>query len=78
YTEDDLLVHDKTIKDPGIHLMLANMQYPDYPVALGIIRSVEADTYEQSMEHQIEQLKKQSEFTCVDDLLHSGSTWEVK
>lgn len=78
YTEDDLLVHDATMKDPGIHLMLANMQHPNYPVAVGVIRSVEADTYETSLENQIEEVKAQSEFKCVDDLLHSGSTWEVK
>jgi 2-oxoglutarate ferredoxin oxidoreductase subunit beta len=78
YTEDDLLVHDASIKDPGIHLMLANMQYPDYPVAMGVIRSVEADTYERKLEKQIEEVKAQSEYKCVDDLLHSGSTWEVK
>ena len=58
--------------------MLANMQYPDYPVAVGIIRSVEADTYENKMEDQIKQVREESEYKCVDDLLHSGSTWEVK
>ncbi len=78
YTEDDLLVHDATMKDPGIHLMLANMQYPDYPVAVGVIRAVEGDTYEKSLEHQIENVKAQSEYKCMDDLLQSGSTWEVK
>jgi 2-oxoglutarate ferredoxin oxidoreductase subunit beta len=78
YTEDDILVHDAKTTDPGIHLMLANMQYPDYPVAVGIIRSVEADTYNDKMEEQIETVREQSEFKCVDDLLNSGSTWEVK
>ncbi|MFW6103476.1 MAG: 2-oxoacid:ferredoxin oxidoreductase subunit beta, partial [Bacteroidota bacterium] len=78
YTEDDLLVHDATLKDPGIHLMLANMQYPNYPVAMGVIRAVKDDTYERKLENQIRQVKEQSEFDCVDDLLHSGNIWEVK
>jgi len=78
YTEDDILVHDAKTKDPGLHLMLANMQYPDYPVAVGIIRSVESDTYENKMDNQIKAIREQSEYTCVDDLLHSGNTWEVK
>ncbi|MEF8809576.1 MAG: 2-oxoacid:ferredoxin oxidoreductase subunit beta [Bacteroidales bacterium] len=78
YTEDDLLVHDATLKDPGIHLMLANMQYPNYPVAVGVIRAVKNETYERKLENQIRQVKEQSEFGCVDDLLHSGNTWEVK
>jgi len=71
-------VHDAKTKDPGIHLMLANMQYPEYPVAVGIIRSVEADTYDDKMVDQINKIREESEFTCVDDLLNSGSTWEVK
>jgi 2-oxoglutarate ferredoxin oxidoreductase subunit beta len=78
YTEDDILVHDAKTQDPGLHLMLANMQYPDYPVAVGIIRSVESDTYENKMDNQIKAIREQSEYTCVDDLLHSGNTWEVK
>ncbi len=35
-TEKDLLVHDATEPNPGIHYMLSNMKYPDYPVALGV------------------------------------------
>jgi 2-oxoglutarate/2-oxoacid ferredoxin oxidoreductase subunit beta len=78
YVEDDLLVHDQTIKDPGIHLMLANMQNPVYPVAVGLIRAVEADSYEKRLVEQIKQVQQQSEHRCMDDLLHSGNTWEVQ
>jgi len=78
YTEDDILVHDAKEPNPGIHQMLANMRYPDYPVAVGVIRNVESDTYERKMEEQIKQVQEESEYKCVDDLLNSGSTWEVK
>ena len=78
YTEDDILVHDAKEANPGIHLMLANMRYPEYPLAVGVIRAVEGDTYEELMEKQIKEVKEQSSFTCVDDLLRSGSTWEVE
>jgi 2-oxoglutarate ferredoxin oxidoreductase subunit beta len=78
YTEDDVLVHDAKEPNPGIHQMLANMRYPEYPLAVGVIRAVESPTYEELMEHQIEETKKESSFKCMDDLLHSGSTWEVK
>ena len=40
YTEKDILVHNAKEKNQGIHLMLANMSYPEYPVAFGVIRSV--------------------------------------
>ncbi len=78
YTKDDILVHDAYEENPEIHLMLINMHYPDYPVALGVIRSVKCETYDQRVEKQIEEVKKQSDIKCVDDLLRSGSTWEVK
>lgn len=77
YTEKDLLVHNAKEKNPGIHLMLANMRYPDYPVAFGVIRSVEAQTYDQAVSKQVEEVKAKSSFKCVDDLLNSGTTWEV-
>jgi 2-oxoglutarate ferredoxin oxidoreductase subunit beta len=76
-TENDLIVHDATEPNPGIQYMLANMRYPDYPMALGIIRSVPGPTYEKLVEDQIELVKKKSPVKCMDDLLHSGSTWKV-
>ena len=39
-TEKDILVHDAHEPNPGIHYMLANMKYPEYPVALGVLRAV--------------------------------------
>jgi len=77
-SEKDLLKHDAFEPNPGIHYMLANMRYPEYPVALGIIRSVPGNTYENEMEEQIRYIKGNSKIKCVDDLMHSGSTWKVK
>jgi 2-oxoglutarate/2-oxoacid ferredoxin oxidoreductase subunit beta len=37
-TADKLLIHDAQESNPGIQYMLANMKYPEYPVALGVIR----------------------------------------
>lgn len=77
YTEKDVLVHDAKKENPGIHLMLANMRYPEYPVAFGIIRSVDVPTYDKAVRDQVEEVKSKSKFKCVDDLLRSGTTWEV-
>ncbi|HLN21413.1 MAG TPA: 2-oxoacid:ferredoxin oxidoreductase subunit beta [Bacteroidales bacterium] len=77
-TEKDILVHDANEPNPGIHYMLANMQYPDYPVALGVIRSVPAETYDSAVEKQISEIKKASKIKSVDDLLRSGNTWVVE
>ena len=54
-------------------------KYPDYPVALGVIRAVEDDAvYDRAVERQVEEVKAASKIHSVDDLLRSGATWEVE
>lgn len=77
-TEDDLLIHDQYQQDPGIHLMLAKMAPPHFPVALGVIRSAMYPTFDDLVEEQIKQAKATSPIRSVDDLLNSGDTWEIK
>ena len=80
YTLDNILVHNATTADNTLHLKLAMMGYEnDLPVALGIIRSVEAPTFETEIEKQIaEVLQKKPKQTLTDFLLHSSNVWEVK
>jgi len=77
-TESDILVHDAHNEDPTLHLMLARMSPPNFPMVLGVIREVEATTYGELVETQYEQSVKKARFKSMDDLLHSGDTWEVK
>ncbi|MDI3527219.1 MAG: 2-oxoglutarate/2-oxoacid ferredoxin oxidoreductase subunit beta [Tenuifilum sp.] len=77
FTMDDILVHDAYNPNPGIHMMLANMQYPDYPVALGVIRNVKDSTYDDNVRDQVLEVMKNAKIKCVDDLLNSGDTWEL-
>ena len=77
FTENNILVHDALEPNPGIQYMLANMSYPEYPVALGVIRSVPGPTYDRSVETQISEIQKTAKIKCMDDLLISGSTWTV-
>jgi 2-oxoglutarate/2-oxoacid ferredoxin oxidoreductase subunit beta len=76
-TGKDILVHDAQEANPGIQYMLANMKYPEYPVALGVIRSVSGSTYETLVHEQIAGIRKTAKIKCMDDLLMSGSTWNV-
>lgn len=77
FTMDDILVHDAHNPNPGVHMMLANMEYPDYPVALGVIRNVKDSTYDDNVRDQVLEVMKTSKIKSVDDLLNSGDTWEV-
>ena len=75
--EEDILIHDMYQQDAGLHLMLAKMQLPDYPVALGVIRSTSAPSYDELLEEQIREAQRTSKIRNVDDLLNSGDTWEI-
>jgi 2-oxoglutarate/2-oxoacid ferredoxin oxidoreductase subunit beta len=77
-TLDDILIHDATEPDPSLHLSLINMHLPEFPVAFGVIRRVKAPVYDQEMEKQIKEVQSTRKITCMDDLLKSGNTWEVK
>jgi 2-oxoglutarate ferredoxin oxidoreductase subunit beta len=78
YTIDDILTHDAHSYSPFIQMMLVGMSYPTHPVAFGIIRSVERNTYETKLEQQIAEVKAAGKIQCVDDLLNSGDTWTVE
>jgi 2-oxoglutarate ferredoxin oxidoreductase subunit beta len=77
-TEKNLIVHDAFESNPGIQYMLANMKYPEYPVALGVIRSVPGRTYENDVAEQIRTVQKDAKIKGMDDLFTSGNTWKVE
>jgi 2-oxoglutarate ferredoxin oxidoreductase subunit beta len=74
----DVLVHDAKNSDSGLHMMLAQMNPPEFPIALGVIRMVSKPTFDDLIEEQIESAKSKSEIKCVDDLLNSGIINEIK
>jgi 2-oxoglutarate/2-oxoacid ferredoxin oxidoreductase subunit beta len=76
-TKEDILIHNQHSQDPGIHLMLAQMSLPEYPVALGVIRSAKSSTYDDLVEEQIAHAKATEKIKCVDDLLNSGDIFEI-
>ncbi|MDR2119929.1 MAG: 2-oxoacid:ferredoxin oxidoreductase subunit beta [Tannerella sp.] len=77
YGEEDILVHDAHEKDVTLHNMLALMK-DDLPVATGVIRDVEAPTYDESVAQQIAAVQAAKPVRKLHDLLMSGETWEVK
>lgn len=76
-TENDVLVHDAHTKSTLMHILISKMSYPDFPVAMGVIRAVQAKTYEEKLQAQAEDIKKNSSIKSMKDLLFSGNIWEV-
>ena len=77
YELEDILVHDAKELDPTLHMALINMSLPDLPVAMGVIRSVDAPVYDEEMVKQIEEVQKTRKVSSCDELFKSGNTWEV-
>jgi 2-oxoglutarate/2-oxoacid ferredoxin oxidoreductase subunit beta len=75
---EDILVHDAAEPNGYLQQLLIGMKLPDFPVAMGVIRSVKAQVYDQAMEAQIAEVKSKSRIKTIDDLLCSGNTWTVE
>lgn len=78
YTIDDVLVHDAHTQSNFLHQQLAMMDGTDLPVAVGVIRDVEAPVYDQEVSAQVEQVKAKKGFTSLRDMLLAGDTWTVE
>ncbi|GHT10014.1 2-oxoglutarate ferredoxin oxidoreductase subunit beta [Bacteroidia bacterium] len=75
-SEKDILVHDAHDTDITLHTMLVGMK-GDLPVALGVIRQVDSDTYNDKLSAQIEDVYATRKIGNVTELLNSGETWEI-
>jgi 2-oxoglutarate ferredoxin oxidoreductase subunit beta len=74
-TEKDILVHDETNK--VLATLLAQMEGPNFPVAIGVLYCNPSNTYEDAVHAQIAAEKKAHPSTNINDLLRSGPTWTV-
>ncbi len=78
-TLSDILVHDAHAIDDTLQLKLAMMDNEHgFPVALGIIRDVEAPTYDEAVNAQIKELKGKKPYHNFMELLETNDIWEVK
>jgi 2-oxoglutarate ferredoxin oxidoreductase subunit beta len=74
-TEADVLVHDE--KNKVLATLLAQMQPPALPVALGVIYCEDGPEYVSAVEDQVEAAKAKKKPVPMAELLHSGHTWRV-
>ncbi len=76
-TEADLLVHDAAAPEPSLAYMLARMDYPEFPVPVGVFRAVAKPTYDELLEAQVQDAISRRGPGDLDQLLSSGDTWIV-
>ena len=78
--DERVLTHDATTQDPTLHRMLAMMGQEGetaLPIALGVIRNVEEDSYDMAVNKQITQVRQQSKATTFDQLTTTLEQWTV-
>ena len=78
YTIDDVLVHDAHTPSNFLHQQLAMMDGTDLPLAIGVIRDVDAPVYNEEVDAQVEQVRAAHGFDSLRAMILAGETWEVK
>ena len=76
-TVDDLLVHNENAPEPNLSYILGRMQYPEFPVPMGVFRAVEKPTYEDMLAGQIRTAIAAKGAGNLEKLLNSGETWVI-
>ena len=77
-TEADIQVHDETLADPSIAFLLSRMEWPDYPVPVGVLRAVQRPTYDAMLQEQIDKARAAEGEGVLNDLFLEGDTWTVE
>jgi 2-oxoglutarate ferredoxin oxidoreductase subunit beta len=73
--ESDLARHDPT--NDTLAWMLSRLEPPDFPLPLGVLRKLEAPTYEQIAAARGAEAQAKKGVGDLEKLLHSGDTWLV-
>jgi 2-oxoglutarate ferredoxin oxidoreductase subunit beta len=76
-SEDDILRHDESKPDTYLAHMLSRLDYPDFPVPVGVLRSVLKPTYDTLLEEQHQTALSRYGEGDLDELFNRGETWEV-
>jgi len=73
----DICVHDETVDNPAYAFMLSRLDYPDFPVPMGVLRSVQRPAYEALVSDQSKKAQDARSGADIDKLLRAGDTWTI-
>ena len=76
-TEADLWVHQVQDPDPTRTFLLSRMEWPHYPVPIGVLRAVRRPVYDQLLNEQVEAQRKIRK-PDLQTLLNGPKSWLVK
>ena len=76
-TEADLLVYNEQDSSPVLAYLVSGLEYPEFPVPVGVFRSILKPTYEVMMENQVKKSVEMYGKGDLTKLFNSGDTWTV-
>lgn len=75
--EEALLVHNERDPEPNLAYLLTQMQNPEFPVPIGVFRTVEKPTYDALMQQQIEETIRRQGEGDLEAVLKGPDSWTV-
>jgi 2-oxoglutarate ferredoxin oxidoreductase subunit beta len=75
--EEDILVHDEHRSRPSRAFQLSRMEHPDFPVPIGVFRSVERETFDAATLGQVSSAQEAEGGGDLQKLLQAGDVWDV-
>jgi 2-oxoglutarate/2-oxoacid ferredoxin oxidoreductase subunit beta len=76
FSEADCLVHDRG--NTLLASILVQLDYPEFPVPMGVIFQTEAPTYNEVFNLQVKEAVEKNGKGALKDLIYSGQTWTVE
>lgn len=77
-TVDDLLIHDEKAEEPSLAYLLSRMVHPRFPECVGVFRAVQRPTYEDLLNKQIDDMRRNRGPGKLEDLFASDDVWVVE
>jgi 2-oxoglutarate ferredoxin oxidoreductase subunit beta len=75
--DEGLLVHDTSLDDPTLANILVGMDYPAFPVPVGIFRDVQRPTFDGLLSKQVDDARA-STAADFNKILAGPETWDVR
>jgi len=77
-TVDDIAVYDEKDESGVLAYLLSRIEQPEFPVPIGVFRSVERPIYDSLAAAQLDTAKETRGEGDIMKMLYSGDTWDVK
>lgn len=77
-TEKDLYFHDETLENPSIAYMLSQMDFPRFPVPMGVLRNIQRPSYETMVHEQNLKVIADKGKGSLEKLIVGRDTWDIK